>query len=85
MTNVYYFTAAWCNPCRMFKPIVEQAAQETGKHITFVDVDQAPDMTQQYGIKSVPTIIVVNEIGQVVNRMTGAQSKSTITNLLSIC
>ena len=85
MTNVMYFTATWCGPCKAFRPIVEQASQETGKYVQFIDVDQNKHMAEQFEIRSVPTIIVTNDAGQVVNRMSGLQSKSTVTSLLSIC
>ena len=85
MTNVIYFSTQWCLPCKTLKPIVQQASQETGKHVQFVDAEQNKDLAEQYGVRSVPTIVVVNDAGQVVNRLIGIQSKSTITNLLSIC
>lgn len=85
MTNVIYFSTTWCQPCKAFKPVVQQAAQETGKYVQFVDAEQNKHMAEQYGITSVPTIVVVNDAGQVVNRLSGVQSKSTVANLLSIC
>ena len=55
---VLYFTAAWCGPCKMFKPVVEQVSAETGVSINYIDVDQQADLAAQYGISSVPTILV---------------------------
>ena len=58
---VLYFTAAWCGPCKMFKPTVQAVSAETGVGISYVDVDQQPDIAQKYNISSVPTIIVEND------------------------
>lgn len=79
---VMYFTAAWCGPCKMFKPVVEQVSAETGVGINYIDVDQQRDLASQYGISSVPTIIVENN-GSVVYRNSGVMSKPQLTQVLS--
>jgi thioredoxin 1 len=79
---VLYFTAAWCCPCKVFKPVVEQVSAETGVGINYVDVDQQRDLASQYGISSVPTIIVENN-GSVVYRNSGVMSKPQLTQVLS--
>ena len=79
---VMYFTAAWCGPCKMFKPVVEQVSAETGVGINYIDVDQQTDLASQYGISSVPTIIVENN-GSVVYRNSGVMSKPQLTQVLS--
>ena len=79
---VLYFTAAWCGPCKVFKPVVEQVSAETGVGINYVDVDQQRDLASQYGISSVPTIIVENN-GSVVYRNSGVMSKPQLTQILS--
>ena len=72
-----YFSAPWCGPCKSFGPIVEQVSA-TGIPTQKVDVDQSPNLVAQYGIRSVPTIILVNEQGQELVRRTGAQSKQSL-------
>ena len=79
---VLYFTAAWCGPCKMFKPTVQAVSAETGVGINYVDVDQQPDMAQRYNVSSVPTIIVENG-GNVVYRNSGVLSKPQLTQVLS--
>lgn len=79
---VLYFTATWCGPCKVFKPVVEQVSAETGVSINYVDVDQQRDLASQYGISSVPTIIVENN-GSVVYRSSGVLSKPQLTQVLS--
>ncbi len=54
------FTAAWCGPCRMLAPILEQLADEyAGKlKVGKVDIDSNPALAAQYGIRSIPTVMV---------------------------
>ncbi len=85
MKNVLYFSTPWCGPCKMFKPVVQQVSQETGKYVQFVDAEQNKLMAEQYGISSVPAIVVVDDAGQVVTKLVGVQSKAVISNLLSTC
>ena len=79
---VLYFTAAWCGPCKMFKPTVQAVSAETGVGVNFIDVDQQTDMAQRYNVSSVPTIIVENG-GSVVYRNSGVMSKPQLTQVLS--
>lgn len=79
---VLYFTAAWCGPCKMFKPIVQAVSAEIGVGINYIDVDQQPDMAQRYNVSSVPTIIVENG-GSAVYRNSGVMSKPQLTQVLS--
>jgi thioredoxin 1 len=79
---VLYFTAAWCGPCKMFKPVVQAVSAETGVGINYVDVDQQQDLAQKYSVSSVPTIIVENS-GNVVYRNSGVMSKPQLTQVLS--
>ena len=79
---IYYFSAVWCGPCKMFKPTVQAVSAELGININYVDVDQQKDLAQRYGISSVPTIIVENG-GTVVYRNSGVMSKPQLTQVLS--
>lgn len=79
---VLYFTAAWCSPCTMFKPVVQQVDAELGIGVRFIDVDQQKDMAQRYGITGVPTIVVENN-GNVVYRNSGVMSKPQLKQVLS--
>lgn len=79
---ILYFTAAWCGPCKMFKPTVQQVSSELGVGINYIDVDQQQDIAMKYGVRSVPTIIVENG-GNVVYRNSGVMSKPQLTQVLS--
>ena len=62
------FWAAWCGPCKMVTPIIEQLAEQYAGKIIFgkVNVDENPHISQRFGIQSIPTLIIVKE-GQVIN------------------
>jgi thioredoxin 1 len=68
------FWAAWCGPCRMVAPTVEQlASQFAGRAlVTKLDVDANPATAQRYGVQSIPTLIYFRN-GQEVDRVLGAQ------------
>jgi thioredoxin 1 len=68
------FWAAWCGPCRMVAPVVEQLAQEFAGRalVAKLDVDANPATAQRYGVQSIPTLILFRN-GQEVDRVLGAQ------------
>lgn len=72
------FYADWCGPCRMVAPIIHEIAEER-EDITVgkINVDENMELAMQFGIVSIPTIIVI-ENGEVAEKMVGARSKSEI-------
>ena len=78
------FWAIWCGPCRMVSPIVEELAGEyTGKlKVGKVDVDTNPSTAMQYGIRSIPTLLLFKD-GQVVEQIVGAVPKRVLVDKLS--
>lgn len=78
------FWAIWCGPCRMVSPIVEELAGEyTGKlKVGKVDVDSNTATAMQYGIRSIPTLLLFKD-GQVVEQIVGAVPKRVIVDKLS--
>jgi len=75
--------AAWCYPCRMIAPIVEELASEYGSVATFgkLDVDENPSTAMRYGIQSIPTILIIKN-GVEVDRITGVVPKAQIETVL---
>ena len=76
------FWAAWCGPCKMIAPYVEQVAEEY-PHITVgkIDVDTQQTLAMEFGITSIPTLIVM-ENGQKVDQALGYRPKESILKLL---
>ena len=76
------FWAPWCGPCRMIAPFIEQIANEHPEYvIAKIDVDEEPELAQQFGIQSIPTLVVIKN-GEVVNTAMGARPKDAILALL---
>jgi len=77
------FWAEWCAPCRMLAPIVDEVSKELdGKvKVAKVNVDENPDLAQQYGIVSIPTLMVFSK-GEMVQKQLGALPKDMINKML---
>ncbi len=70
------FWAPWCGPCRMISPIIEELAEEfEGKaNICKVNTDEQQELSQKFGVRSIPTIVFMKD-GETVDTMVGAASK----------
>ena len=76
------FWAAWCGPCRMIAPVLEEVAQEREDvKVCKIDVDQEPELARQFQIMSIPTLIVM-EKGKIINQALGAMPKNSVLALL---
>lgn len=79
------FWAPWCGPCRMMSPIINQVGKEyIGKLVVGkVNVDENPNISGQFGISSIPTLILFKR-GQAVTNIIGSVSKSRIDEMVKI-
>ena len=76
------FWASWCGPCRMVGPILDEiAAERSDIKVCKINVDEQPALAAQFGVMSIPTLVVVKN-GQEVNRSVGAMPKARILALL---
>jgi len=77
------FWAAWCAPCFMIAPVVEELAEEYKGKIKFgkFNVDENPDTAAKYSIRGIPTLLFFKN-GEVINQLVGVQPKASIKKLL---
>ena len=70
---LYFFTASYCSACRAIKPIVEKEAPEKGYELKFIDMDteDGVDMAEKFGVRSLPTLVLVDENGNEVKKAVG--------------
>ena len=76
------FWAPWCGPCRMVSPVVDEIAAERGDiKVGKVNVDEQPELAAQFGVMSIPTLVVMKG-GTVVHQIVGARPKAQILAML---
>ena len=77
------FWAEWCAPCRLLGPTFERLAATYGDEISFVkvNVDELPEVAGQYGIRSIPTLLLLHE-GKVVEELVGARPYHDLARVL---
>lgn len=77
------FNATWCNPCRMLAPVLEQVSEELAGKALFcgIDVDQNPALAAQFGIQSIPALVVLKK-GEPVARQVGFMPKPALRQWL---
>lgn len=76
------FWAAWCGPCRMVAPIIDEIADETaGIKVGKVNVDEQPDLASAFRVMSIPTLVVMQN-GEVQEVAVGVKSKADILKML---
>lgn len=76
------FWAAWCTPCKMLSPIIDQiAAERDDIKVCKVNIDQESALAMRYGVMSIPTLIVFKD-GEIINKSIGLVSKEEIEKLL---
>lgn len=77
------FWAAWCGPCRMLAPIVEDLASEYKETAVIgkLDVDNNPEVSTKFGIRSLPTILFLKN-GEIVDKQVGLTTKQNLSKII---
>ena len=76
------FWAAWCGPCRMVSPIVDEIAEDHPEiRVGKINVDEQPELAAQFNVMSIPPLVVMKH-GQVASQMVGARPKAQILAML---
>ena len=74
--SILYFNAAWCSPCKALKPILETLDKE----IISIDIEERPDIANQYSVMSLPTVIFL-ENGKEIKRIVGYSNPGEFKNI----
>jgi thioredoxin 1 len=81
MKKVIRFTASWCQPCKAMASILEEI--DTNIPIEVVDIDKQQDVAIEYGIRGVPTLVKIDNNGNVTDRMVGIKAKNLVEEFLN--
>ena len=76
------FHADWCGPCRMLEPTVERLAHESAAAVAKIDIDAHQGLASQYGVRSVPTLLLFAD-GEPVERVVGVRDYDSLAALVS--
>ena len=79
MKKLLYFSAEWCSPCKMVGPVMEELKTE-GYNVQKIDVDSNQELSQQFGIRNIPTVILTVD-GVDSGRKVGANPKAMYIDL----
>lgn len=83
--EVLDFYGEWCGPCKMMEPIIDQLKEQYKESdlvsIEKIDVDKMPELSTEYGIRTVPTILFIRD-GIILDRINGATNKKNILSKL---
>lgn len=82
MSHVLYFTAEWCNPCQRTRPVAEELKRDGVIDFIFVDADTEIELLEKFGIKSVPTYVLLED-GREVKRMSGAKTRDQFLEFIN--
>lgn len=77
------FYATWCGPCKAMAPAMEKMEKKYGDRIEFrkIDVDQEPELAEKYQISAIPTLVVLSAEGNILDRMSGAQTEGELDKM----
>jgi len=76
MKKILYFSAPWCGPCKVLGPTMQKLSSELP--ITKINVDEDNKNSVKYGIRNVPTMVLVDQSGKEINRLVGNVSEQQV-------
>jgi thioredoxin-like negative regulator of GroEL len=80
MKQLWYFTADWCAPCKALGPTMNRVAEQIS--VNKINIDYEADVVQKYGVRNIPTVILV-ENGQEVRRFSGNRSYNDVIQFIN--
>ena len=79
MKKLVYISSTWCGPCKTFSPIMSKIAS-SGIPVEKVDADSNSDVLTKYGVRSIPTVIKVDNNGNMLDKFVGVKSEQEVIN-----
>jgi thioredoxin 1 len=76
------FEASWCQPCKALTRIMEDAADQITIQVDKIDIDENMELAKQYGIRGVPTMVLVDEEGKEIKRQSGVMMEAQLLEFL---
>lgn len=82
--NILYFSATWCGPCKVLKPVMEEISKELSDsvNIFYIDINENTGLPNTYSIMSIPTLVFVKN-GDIKNKIVGLQPKTNIIHAIN--
>ena len=82
--SLIQFSATWCQPCKMLKPVISELSDEMSDKLNFfyMDIDSQPNTPTRFAVRGVPTLILFDKNGQEKNQKVGATTKSNVSDWL---
>lgn len=81
MKKIMYFSAEWCQPCKSYKPILQQVTSELGINVEYIDIDSSATLVESYGIRSVPTTLLMVD-NTIIFKHSGVLTRDQLRNNL---
>lgn len=76
--KILKFTASWCSPCKMLSKVFEDIDSTSIPEVQSIDTDQEYQLSQKYNVRGVPTLVLIDDEGKELKRMSGYQNKEKI-------
>ena len=80
--GILYFSAPWCEPCKVFGPVVNSAASQKNIPVKKINIDYDVNFVEKYNIKNVPTVVLTDDAGNELNRLMGNHSLEAVLNFI---
>lgn len=84
MRTLIKFEAEWCGPCHAIRPVVEKIVKQHELNYDVIDIDNLPAIAEDYGVQSIPALILIDENSQEIARHVGSAPQSVIEKNLGL-
>jgi len=81
--KILRFTASWCGPCKAMAMILENIKDDIKVPVEVVDIDVFPEVAAEYMVRGVPTLVMVNDLGETIKKIVGVKSEPVIREWLN--